>query len=54
MDQVEDKFAGMIYQTEIERIKFLLKSYLRVRLSKVREGYWGLNRLLFKKKSLID
>lgn len=35
MDQVEDKFAGMIYQTEIERIKFLLKSYLRVRLSKI-------------------
>lgn len=47
MEQVDDKFAGMIYQTEIERIKFLLKSYLRVRLSKVRKGYFDFNRVFF-------
>jgi GINS complex subunit 4 len=33
---VENKFESMIYQTEIERVKFVLKSYLRVRLFKVR------------------
>lgn len=38
MEQVEDKFVSMIFQTEIERIKYLLKSYLRARLFKVRKG----------------
>ncbi|GAA5813143.1 hypothetical protein MFLAVUS_006613 [Mucor flavus] len=35
MEQVEDKFASMLFQTEIERIKYLLKSYLRTRLFKI-------------------
>lgn len=37
MEEVEDKFSSMLFQTEIERIKYLLKSYLRTRLFKVAE-----------------
>lgn len=32
--QTENKFESMLYQTEIERVKYLLKSYLRCRLWK--------------------
>lgn len=32
----EQKFISMLYQNEIERIKFILRSYLRTRLYKVR------------------
>ncbi|KAI8390965.1 uncharacterized protein BYT42DRAFT_542599 [Radiomyces spectabilis] len=32
---VENKFISMVYQTEIERIKYLVKSYLRTRLHKI-------------------
>ncbi|ORY94983.1 hypothetical protein BCR43DRAFT_476917 [Syncephalastrum racemosum] len=31
----DENFYSMIYQTEIERLKFLLKSYLRTRLFKI-------------------
>ncbi|KAI9480388.1 MAG: hypothetical protein EXX96DRAFT_482391 [Benjaminiella poitrasii] len=33
-DNTGNKFESMIYQTEVERVKYLLKSYLRVRLFK--------------------
>ena len=32
----EEKFYGNIYMLEIERAKYMLKSYLRARLAKVR------------------
>lgn len=32
----ESRFIQMIQQTEIERIKYLLRSYLRTRLFKVK------------------
>ncbi|KAI7892872.1 uncharacterized protein EV154DRAFT_503244 [Mucor mucedo] len=35
MDKVDDKLMIMIFQTEIERIKYLIKSYLRTRLFKM-------------------
>ncbi|ORZ06044.1 carotenoid oxygenase [Absidia repens] len=31
---LENKFASMVYQTELERIRYLIKSYLRTRLFK--------------------
>ncbi|CEP11065.1 hypothetical protein [Parasitella parasitica] len=34
-NQTESTFESMLYQTEIERIKYLLKSYLRCRLWKI-------------------
>lgn len=36
MDKVDDKFFSMLFQTEIERVKYLLKGYLRTRLYKVK------------------
>ena len=36
MSTAEEKFYGNIYMLEIERAKFMLKSYLRARLAKVR------------------
>jgi hypothetical protein len=39
----EEHFAVMLVQTEVERIKFVLRSYLRCRLQKVCEFfsmYW--------------
>ncbi|KAI8328015.1 hypothetical protein BC941DRAFT_445808 [Chlamydoabsidia padenii] len=32
---LESKFASMLYQTEMERIRYLIKSYLRTRLFKI-------------------
>ncbi|OZJ04224.1 hypothetical protein BZG36_02965 [Bifiguratus adelaidae] len=32
---VESKFVSMLYQTEMERIKFVIRSYLRTRLYKI-------------------
>ncbi|KAI8067761.1 hypothetical protein BC940DRAFT_273699 [Gongronella butleri] len=32
---LENKFVSMLYQTEIERIRYLIKSYLRTRLHKI-------------------
>ncbi|KAI8078268.1 uncharacterized protein B0P05DRAFT_470691 [Gilbertella persicaria] len=34
-NHVENKFESMVYQTEIERIKYVVKSYLRCRLFKI-------------------
>ena len=35
MTSHQDKLNSMLYQNEIERIKFIIKSYLRTRLHKV-------------------
>ncbi|CAO3592006.1 unnamed protein product [Absidia cylindrospora] len=32
---LDNKFASMVYQTELERIRYLIKSYLRTRLFKI-------------------
>jgi GINS complex subunit 4 len=36
----EEHFAVMLVQTEVERIKFVLRSYLRCRLQKVCKFVW--------------
>ncbi|KAI9304684.1 hypothetical protein BJ944DRAFT_266449 [Cunninghamella echinulata] len=32
---IENKFISMLYQTEVERVRYLIKSYLRTRLFKI-------------------
>lgn len=36
-----EKFVTMLYQNEIERVKYVIRSYLRTRLHKVRETMHG-------------
>ena len=35
VDDVDDRFTKNIYKMELERVKFVMKSYLRVRLAKI-------------------
>ena len=37
----KDQLLGCLYQMEIDRVKFLLASYLRVRLHKVSTNIWS-------------
>jgi GINS complex subunit 4 len=34
-ENVDMRFRSMLYQTEMERIKFIIRNYLRTRLYKV-------------------
>ncbi|KAI8380377.1 hypothetical protein BD560DRAFT_347560 [Blakeslea trispora] len=44
-NHVENKFESMVYQTEIERVKYVIKSYLRCRLFKIEKFTLHLLRL---------